>query len=117
MQRAQVNVRNGRVLLLNISAREDAPSDPVDVLLPDDGRAQSGELESPINSKTAGKSWDVIAVVCAAIQQLYAPQSVLENQKVTLTRYPLGSSHIVPLLADNSALAMPLASWKALKPN
>lgn len=140
VQRAQVNLPNGLVILLDIRASSQARSDPLEVLIPDGIVARdglSGDLQSSRshhfssnNGKNSGQyAASLVTAVRSAIQQLYAPLSVLNAQQqkkqhfrmidfsdevsAPLVRSPLGSSHLIPLLMDDSLLAMPLASWKS----
>lgn len=143
LQRAQVNLPNGLVILLDVSASNQARTDPLEVLIPDGIVARnglSGDLKilnndnsTSNNKKNSGQyTAALVAAVRSAIQQLYAPLSVLNEQQqkkqrvgmlgmidmsgetnVSLVRYPLSSAHLIPLLTDNSLLAMPLASWKS----
>jgi integrating conjugative element protein (TIGR03749 family) len=105
-QRIQVNLENGLVILINLSAEENAPSETVDIVLPDVKNDQPQNM-----NETNEAALNYVDMVRFAIHQLYAPEELLKGDS-RFQRYPMESRHIVPLFLNQSALAMPLVSWQ-----
>jgi integrating conjugative element protein (TIGR03749 family) len=104
--RVQVNLNNGLIMLINLSAQIKAPSGSVDVVLPDSFKHSSGNPK-----KLSRKVLNEAILARFAIHQLYAPNSLLGNDDL-FHRYPMESHHMIPLFMNKAALAMPLASWE-----
>lgn len=105
--RAEAKLEDGEVILLNINAKPGAADWPIDISLPDKMYNQNADGLS-----TASKSsLNEVTLTRFAIQQLYAPKRFLKPS-AQITRYPMATKHVVPLLNDGSLLAMPLASWR-----
>lgn len=105
-QRIQVNLENGLVILINLYAEENAPSETVDIVLPD---VKNGQPRNMSEMNEAALNYADMARF--AIHQLYAPEDLLKSDS-RFQRYPMESRHIVSLFLNQSALAMPLASWQ-----
>ncbi len=103
-QRVEAKLNNGQIILLDISAKKDAPDNPIDIVLAS-GKDQNND------SYSNNTNINYVSMIRFAIQQLYAPKRLLKNH-MAISRFPMETSHVVPLFFDSSASAMPLASWR-----
>jgi integrating conjugative element protein (TIGR03749 family) len=108
-QRVEAKLANGDIILLDISAKKEASNNPIDIVLP----KRSGSLnnESAGNNNVSSASVNYVTLTRYAVQQLYAPRRLLKVS-MSITRFPMDTMHVVPLFYDDSAVAMPLASWR-----
>ena len=102
VQRVQAKLSNGKIILLDIEAKAMAPTTPISIMLPKIGKHQSTSPVPKLN---------YVTLMRYAIHQLYAPSRLLTHSN-HITRFPMMSKHAVPLIYDNSAIALPLASWR-----
>lgn len=108
MQRVEAKLSNGEIILMDLNATEGADDTPIDIVM-SKPTSSSSALE---NTSYAGKtSIDYVSLTRYAVQQLYAPDRLLSASS-NITRFPMGTAHVIPLVYDNSASAMPLASWR-----
>jgi len=108
-QRAEAKLENGEVILLNLRAKENADTLPIAIVLP-----QKTPLQKTQNTKSNAvnsKSVTYVMLMRHAIQALYAPNRLLKQPR-TITRFPMNTGHVAALFYDQSAVAMPLASWR-----
>ena len=107
-QRIQVRmIKDGRIVLLNLSAQADADNTPLNVVFGDD------ELQGKTkNNNKILRNVNPISLMRFAEQQLYAKKRLLTipaNIFVT----PMHTSKTVPLLLDGRIVSMPLRSWRS----
>lgn len=110
-ERVEARLSNGEIILLDMNASLGADDNPVDIVLPSNATTLNGQ-----NTNASTITVNDVALLRYAIQQLYAPETVLdslESNPLGITRFPMETSHVVPLFEDGSAIAMPLASWHA----
>ena len=107
-QRTEAKLANGEIILLDITAKQQANDNPIDIVLPKNTLSSRNENNHSYASQT---SVNYVSLMRYAEQQLYAPQRLLKKS-MSITRFPMETSHIVPLFYDGSASAMPLASWR-----
>lgn len=122
-QRTEARLSSGELILLDISAKNEnnkknkkpnANDNPIDIVLPKVGEHKQandpGEgSNDDFNSNIASVNY--VSLMRYAIQQLYAPERLLKAS-LLITRFPMETTHIAPLFYDDSATAMPLASWR-----
>ncbi len=106
MQRVEAKLANGEIILLDINAKKQASDNPIDIVLP-----KMKSTKHSANNNTTARSVSYVTLIRYAAQQFYAPKRLLKNA-VNLTRFPMETTHVVPLFYDGSVLAMPLASWR-----
>lgn len=107
-QRVEAKLASGEIILLDINAKKQADSHPIDIVLP----AIHQKTQSNNTNDISSSSTNYVELVRYAIQQLYAPQRLLKHSN-SIRRFPMETSHVVPLFYDSSASAMPLASWRS----
>ncbi len=107
-QRVEAKLSNGEIILMDLSARAGADTSPIDIVLPQQTTPPS-HSEDISYAKKIGI--DYVSLTRFAVQQLYAPERLLSDSS-SMTRFPMGTAHVVPLVYDNSVSAMPLASWR-----
>ncbi len=105
-ERAEAKLSDGEIILLDINARPEADDTPIDIVLPVH-QGNRSVSENNVNSDTL----NYVSLLRYAIQQLYAPETLLTESSV-ITRFPMSTRHVVPLLSDDSATVMPMASWR-----
>lgn len=106
-KRVEVKLASGEIILLDINTKAHANDNPVDIVLP-----KSNHLDSLKNqNQTSTSNINYVTLTRYAIQQIYAPRRLLK-QSMNMTRFPMKTTHVVPLFYDGSAFAMPLASWR-----
>lgn len=105
-QRVEAELASGEIILLDIRAELNVNDNPVDIELP---HVQNNG--SPNASRANSANLNYAGLVRYAAQQLYAPERLLRSS-FSITRFPMGTDHVVPLFYDSSAIAMPLASWR-----
>jgi len=122
-QRVQVKcIDSGKIILLNLSARKGASATPLDVAVNQSGikpslannaivAQQNNTDEEPLSSQNHS-SMTAVSLTRFAAQQLYAPKRLL-TQPPNIYRVPMRTHKTIPLLLDNSFMAMPLASWRS----
>ena len=116
-QRVEVKlVDSGKNILFNLSAQKEASNVPLAIVLPETVTADSAVTATMDNTDiTANKTEGTINYLTLtrfAAQQLYAPKRLL-IQPPNIYRTPMHTAKTVALLRDGSAIAMPLASWRA----
>lgn len=125
VERIQVKLQNGKIILLDISAEKGASRTPLDIIIGEDQLAHSSMVASfeklPVvadqnldedNANTIQRiSITPIALTRFAAQQLYAPQRLLTQSK-RIYRIPMHTKKTISLILDGSVMAMPLASWR-----
>ena len=104
-QRTEAKLSNGEVILLDIEAKQQADNHPINIILPEQHSASNNHH----HANTANINYVILTRY--AIQQLYSPKRLLKSSKV-ITRFSMGTTHVVPLFQDGSVLVMPLASWR-----
>ncbi len=107
-QRVEAKLANGDIILMDIQANKHADDDPVDIVLPQANRTSGHHHTHGLDNTT---NINYVTLMRYAIQQLYAPKRLLKHSN-TITRFPMETTHVVPLFLDGSAAAMPLASWR-----
>ena len=108
-QRVQAKLANGSVILMDLSAKKQAEATPVDIVLPKTIRARDNIPKD--NRYIDATRVNYVTLTRYAIQQLYAPERLLRGSS-SITRFPMETTHVVPLFYDGSVSAMPLASWR-----
>lgn len=96
--------KTGEVVLVDISAKPNAPSIPVEVILKD-------EDPTAITSNTK-LGIDYVSIMRTAIQELYAPQRLIEEHS-DVKRTPMYTDRSIALFWGLPVIAMPIASWTA----
>ncbi|MBX9706101.1 MAG: TIGR03749 family integrating conjugative element protein [Gammaproteobacteria bacterium] len=113
-QRVEAKLASGEIVLLDVSAKAEASDSPLDIVLPASTVTASVSVNTTVNTQMPGiasdSSVNYVTLTRYAIQQLYAPERLLVPS-MSVTRFPMQTTHIVPLFFDGSASAMPLASW------
>lgn len=107
-ERVEAKLASGEIILLDINAKNAAPDNPIDIVLPKAENSRNTSANQPSASRS---SVNYVSLTRYAVQQLYAPQRLLK-QSMSITRFPMETEHTVPLFYDGSASAMPLASWR-----
>jgi len=108
-ERAEAKLENDEVILLNLRAKENADTNPIDIVLPQKMPLQ--KTQNTESNAVGSKSVTYVMLMRHAIQALYAPDRLLKEPG-DITRFPMNIGHVVPLFYDQSAVAMPLASWR-----
>ena len=108
-QRVEAKLENGDIILLDLSAKENADGNPIDIVLPQ--LHSSSDQTDTTNSYASTASVNYVSLIRYAVQELYAPERLL-TQSFNITRFPMETTHVVPIFYDGSASAMPLASWR-----
>ena len=118
-ERVQVKLESGKIILLDVSAKQSASCTPLEIVLAEDNRL-------PFSEKAEAQNWQnteeeptqltttvitPIQLTRFAAQQLYAPQRLL-TQSNNIYRVPMHTQKTVDLVLDGSVMAMPLASWR-----
>lgn len=111
-ERTEAKLADGSIILIDLSAEKNTSpthkldSRPIDIVLPKTIHDNSiSRLEHSTNSVS------YISLTRYAIKQLFAPERLLKNSHL-ITRFPMNTQHVVPLVFDGSLTAMPLASWR-----
>ncbi len=114
-QRVQVKcIDTGKIILLDISARQDASDHPLDIVMNSTLKRNSfsfNERNEKVESNTGSYPITPVTLVRFAVQQLYSPKRLL-TQPSYIYRVPMGTHKTLSLLLDKSAMALPLASWR-----
>ena len=111
-ERTEAKLADGSIILIdlnakkNTSAANELDTHPIDIVLPE---TINNNSISKLENNTSSVSY--ISLTRYAIQQLYAPERLLKNS-LFITRFPMNTQHVVPLVYDGSLTAMPLASWR-----
>jgi len=108
LQRVEAKLINGEIILMDLTAKEGGDDASIDIVLP---QANPVEGNSTHSTYTNDTNINYISLIRYAVQQLYAPERLI-NHAANITRFPMSTSHVVPLVYDNSISAMPLASWR-----
>lgn len=105
-ERVEAKLASGDIILLDINAKAHANDNPVDIVLP-----KPTSAFPTTQSQSSVASVNYVTLTRYAIQQIYAPRRLLK-QSMSMTRFPMETTHVAPLFYDGSASAMPLASWR-----
>ena len=119
IERIQVKLQNGKIILLDISAGKGASPTPLVIVASEETSTHSSVSASSEHASLAEDPADPIQHVSItpitltrfAVQQLYAPQRLL-TQSSHIYRIPMHTKKTVDLVVDGSVTAMPLASWR-----
>jgi len=110
----------GKIILINLSAKNDASATPLDIVIKKEIKGNSYNTShnpNDLNSypdqvpQSANHSINAISLIRFAAQQLYAPKR-LSKQPGDIFRVPMHVSKTLPLFRDSSVMTMPLASWR-----
>lgn len=109
-------VPSRQVILLDIEAKAQtdhnavaSPPTPIDIIVPQTTTSSSDTATTP---QTSSLPMNYMTLTRFAIQQLYAPKRLLPAHS-SIQRFPMATQHVMPLFWDDSAIAMPFASWQA----
>lgn len=119
IERIQVKLQNGKIILLDISAEKGASRTPLSVVTSEEKSMIPSISVSSEHTSLAEDHVDPIQPISItpitltrfAAQQLYAPQRLL-TQSDSMYRIPMHAKKTVNLVLDGSVIAMPLASWR-----
>lgn len=106
--RVEVKLATGDIILMDVSSVGSGDDNPIDVVLP------KAIQNVDVSTDTSQGSYDLdyVSLTRYAIAQLYAPTRLLTDS-TTITRFPMQTTHVVPLFYDGSVSSMPLASWRS----
>lgn len=106
--RVEVKLATGDIILMDVSSVESDDDNPIDVVLP------KTVQNSDVSTDTSQGSYDLdyVKLTRYAIAELYAPTRLLTDSSA-ITRFPMQTTHVVPLFYDGSVSVMPLASWRS----
>lgn len=121
-ERIQIKLDNGKIILLDLSAKPSASHTPLAIVMPDDKPSlpltdktewsqQSLITSEEKHSEVTSSVMTPIQLTRFAAQQLYAPQRLLTESNA-IYRVPMHTKKTVDLVCDGSVMAMPLASWR-----
>ena len=105
-ERVEAKLATGDIVLMDISTVASGDDNPIDVVLP-----KNTSADTAISNSQGSQDLDYVSLTRYAIQQLYAPTRLLTDSSA-ITRFPMETTHVVPLFYDDSISAMPLASWR-----
>jgi integrating conjugative element protein (TIGR03749 family) len=122
VERIQVKLAKGNIILLDISAEKGASATPLEIVASEEKSmtpaVSASSTESSLSSFAENNAASIqparitpIALTRFAAQQLYAPQRLL-IQSDTIYRIPMHTKKTINLVLDGSVIAMPLASWR-----
>ena len=98
-------VKSGKIILMNLTAKQGVSDTPVDVVLPVPSTSVKAQNDMQSGAVNYG------GLIRFAANQLYAPARLL-TQPGNIFRTPMETRQSVPLLLDGSVLANPLISWR-----
>lgn len=110
-QRVEAKLSNGEIILIDLSSKEGADDTPIDIVLPQIKKHSVSDRNESTPSYAGKTNIDYVSLTRFAVQQLYAPERLLTGSSA-ITRFPMGTSYVIPLVYDSSVSAMPLASWR-----
>lgn len=99
--------KTGEVVLVDLSAKNNAKSAPVSVVLQTNDNPNS-------NSNASGKKpqfVNFVSLMRYAIQHVYSPERLI-TQNTLITRAPMYTTKSVDLFNNSNVVAMPLVSWR-----
>lgn len=112
--------KTGEVVLVDISAKPNAASIPVEVLLKDEELAAIANNTTNTNANNSTDNhtattntttgMDYVSLMRAAIGELYAPQRLIEEHN-EVKRTPMYTDSSIALFWGLPVIAMPIASW------
>jgi integrating conjugative element protein (TIGR03749 family) len=102
---AVVLKKTGKVILIDLSAVQNADDAPVKVLL------ASKQTASANNKKIITAPITYAGLMRYALQQLYSPKRLLEKNNA-INRTPMYTDKSVDLIYGSKVIAMPLISWR-----
>lgn len=119
IERMQVKLQNGKIILFDVSAEKGASTTPLAIVASEEQSTTSLVSDSSERASLAENNADSmqsipitpITLTRFAAQQLYAPQRLL-TQSDSIYRIPMHTKKTVNLVLDGSVIAMPLASWR-----
>ena len=105
-ERVEAKLATGDIVLMDISSTPSGDDNPIDVVLP-----KNTQADTVTTTSQGSQDLDYVSLTRYAIQQLYTPTRLITDSS-TITRFPMATTHVVPLFYDGSISAMPLASWR-----
>ena len=102
--RVHVMLKDGKIILLNLSAQKNADTVPLDIVLQTIG-------DMNVSNSNVSTSFDAVTLTRFAFQQLYAPERLL-NDPQGIARVTMHIPEIVGIVEPSKIIAMPLISWR-----
>jgi integrating conjugative element protein (TIGR03749 family) len=116
LQRVVAKLRQGTMILLDITAEPNADITPLEIVLSKNDQKES--LSASVTAvsdqmeNTPIQRVNYVELNRYAVQRLFAPKRLLKESH-HIYRVPMRTKKTVPLMLDGSIVAMPLVSWRS----